>query len=96
MEEDKKYTAKEKAELKEQFIQSEMELIKTEDYSTEDFNDSIKEINSVSKLIDGEELPPEDLFVHHNLMVSLHPDEADNMSHQILTCRKHHKHEGCD
>lgn len=44
----------------------------------------------------GERFFTEDLALHHNIMVSLQPGMADDMSHQLLLCKKCHEHKGCN
>jgi len=43
----------------------------------------------------GKRFDSKDLALHHNIMVSLDPGMADDMSHQLLCCVEHHEHKGC-
>lgn len=43
----------------------------------------------------GKEFGKSDIALHHNIMVSKDHDMADDMSHQLLLCKKCHKHKGC-
>jgi len=43
----------------------------------------------------GKEFSVGELDLHHNIMMSKDHAEADNMSHQILVCKKCHIREGC-
>jgi hypothetical protein len=43
----------------------------------------------------GKEFKQSELIIHHNLMVSKYISEADNMSHQLITCEDCHDHKGC-
>lgn len=43
----------------------------------------------------GKRFDKGDLALHHNIMVSLDPGMADDMSHQLLCCVEHHDHKGC-
>ena len=43
----------------------------------------------------GTEKQQSELIIHHNLMVSKYINEADNMSHQLITCEDCHDHKGC-
>lgn len=43
----------------------------------------------------GRPFDSRDLALHHNIMISKDHDMADDMSHQLLCCRKCHKHKGC-
>jgi len=35
------------------------------------------------------------LIIHHNIMVGKDHTMADDMSHQMIVCAEHHKHDGC-
>lgn len=43
----------------------------------------------------GRTFEGKDLIIHHNIMVSKNHKMSDDMSHQILVCKEHHKHESC-
>lgn len=43
----------------------------------------------------GKRFDAKDLALHHNIMVSLDPGMADDMSHQLLCCVEHHDHKDC-
>ena len=43
----------------------------------------------------GKEFKQSELIIHHNIMVSLDKNMADDMSHQMLVCKEHHEHKGC-